>query len=163
MTVRIVARRTAALHRGGQHRAAGESGQLAILVIGYLLLSLLAVSVVTAASAVYLEHKRLLSVADSASAFAADSFSLGAVGPGSAPQLTLSDPRVRAVVRQYLQQARTADDFDRLAVSERTGSPDSRSATVVLTAVVRLPVVGLLLPDGVEITATSTSRPQLRR
>lgn len=162
MTVSGAVRRLIPDRRG--RRVDTESGQISILIIGYLLLALLVVSTVSAASTVYLGHKRLLSVADSASAFAADSFSLGVVEPGAKmPQLNLSDQRVRAVVGLYLLENRTTEDFERLTVSERTGSADSRSATVVLSAVIRLPLVGLLLPDGVEITATSTARPQLRR
>lgn len=143
---------------------AEESGQTTILIIGYLLLSLLVIAAVTAASAVYLGHKRLLSVADSASAFAADSFSFVAGAESTAfPGVSLSDERVRNAARRYLEENRTAESFDRLGLAERTGSPDSISATVVLTAVVRLPVVGLLLPEGIQITASSTARPQLRR
>lgn len=142
----------------------GETGQTTILIIGYLVLSLLVVAAVTAASAVYLGHKKLLSLADGASAAAADSFSLAAVDELAViPSVSLSDGQVRSVVRRYLTESRATENFEGLAVSEQTGSPDSRSATVVLTAVVRFPMVSLLLPDGVQITATSNARPQLRR
>ncbi|WP_343212954.1 pilus assembly protein TadG-related protein, partial [Arthrobacter sp. H5] len=43
-----------------------DDGQISVLLIGYLLLSLLVVSVVMATSAVYIEHKKLLSAADGA-------------------------------------------------------------------------------------------------
>ena len=51
-----------------------------VMIIGYVLLALLVVTVVIGISSVYLEHKRLLSLADGASLAAADSYTLGEVG-----------------------------------------------------------------------------------
>ena len=50
-----------------------------VFIIGYVVLALLVTTVVVDASSVYLEHKKLLSLADGASVAAADSFTLGQV------------------------------------------------------------------------------------
>ena len=51
-----------------------------VLSIGFMLIALLVATVVMAASSVYLEHKKLLSLADGASVAAADNFTLGQLG-----------------------------------------------------------------------------------
>ena len=50
-----------------------------------------------------------------------------------------------------------------LALAAPTGSPDGRTAEVTLAAVVHPPVVNLLVPDGIPITATSEARARLGR
>jgi hypothetical protein len=135
-----------------------------ILIIGYVLLSLLVVTVVAAASSVYVEHKRLLSLADGASLAAADSFTLGQVDSTAAtPSAVLSNERVKNVVHDYLNRNASFDRFNGLTVAGGTGTADNRTAAVVLTAVVHPPIVNFLVPDGIPITATSTARSQLRR
>ena len=58
-----------------------------VMIVGYVLLALLVVTVVIGISSVYLEHKRLLSLADGASLAAADSYTLGEVaGAAEAPR-----------------------------------------------------------------------------
>ncbi|MCM3686832.1 hypothetical protein [Kocuria rosea] len=44
-----------------------------------------------------------------------------------------------------------------------TGNPDGRTAEVTLHAVVHPPVVSLLVPDGVPVSATSEARARLGR
>ena len=68
-----------------------EDGQMTVLIIGYVLLALLVATVVMGASSVYIEHKKLLSLADGASVAAADSYTLGQVETaGGSPTATLS-------------------------------------------------------------------------
>ncbi|WP_415853634.1 pilus assembly protein TadG-related protein [Sinomonas sp. G460-2] len=143
---------------------AGDSGQIAVLAVGYVVLCLLVGGVVTGVSAVYLEHKRLLSVADGAAQAAADSFALADVAAGQGPPAaTLGDERVRAAVHTYLASDGASARLDGLRVAASTGSPDARSARVTLTAVARPPLVGIFLPEGVPIEATSTGRARLAR
>ena len=54
-----------------------EEGQMTVLIVGFVLLALLLAAVVMAASAIYLEHKKLLSLADGAALAAADSYVVG--------------------------------------------------------------------------------------
>ena len=52
---------------------------MTVLIIGFVMLALLVSTVVMAASSLYIEHKKLLSLADGASVAAADSYTLGQV------------------------------------------------------------------------------------
>jgi uncharacterized membrane protein len=145
-------------------RKRDESGQLTVLVVGFMVLCLLLAGAVTGASAVYLEHKRLLSVADAAAQAAADSFTLAdSVRGPEAPVATLRSERVRGVVNMYLERGGASARFEELTVAAITGSPDGKSAQVTLSAVVRIPIVADFLPEGVRVDATSTARAQLTR
>ncbi|WP_136609659.1 pilus assembly protein TadG-related protein [Sinomonas albida] len=161
MTVRKPFARAALVSR---REATGETGQIAVLAIGYVVLCLLVAGVVTGVSAVYLEHKRLLSVADGAAQAAADSFTLADVSTGSGPPVAiLASERVRATVQSHLGRDPAAARIEGLTVAASTGSPDGRSAKVTLSAVARLPLVGIFMPEGVPIEATSTGRARLAR
>lgn len=141
-----------------------EDGQIIVLIIGYVLLALLVTTVVVGISSVYLEHKRLLSLADGASLAAADSFTLGDVGTdGGSPSAVLGSERVRNVAGDFISRNPAAQRFDRLEVATATGSPDGSTAVVVLTAAVHPPVVNFLVPDGIRIEASSTARSRLTR
>lgn len=141
-----------------------DDGQVMILIIGYVVLSLFVVTVVMAVSAVYIEHKRLLSVADSAAVAAADTFSLGQVETtGSTPVTVLSDGAVQDAVSSYLSRTAASDRFHALTVDPSTGTTDSRTAHVVLNAVVHPPIVNVLVPNGIPITVSSDARSQLQQ
>jgi uncharacterized membrane protein len=143
---------------------ADEDGQVIVLIIGYVLLALLVTTVVVGISSVYLEHKRLLSLADGASLAAADSYTLGEVGTGGdGPTAVLSSARVTNVASDFVIRTPASQRFDKLAVAPATGSPDGSTAVVVLSAAVHPPVVNFLVPDGIKIEATSTARSRLVR
>lgn len=143
----------------------GESGQVGILIIGYVLLALLVITVIAGASSVYLGHKKLLSAADGAALAAADTFSLSQVQGtgGSTPAAVLEGAMVTAEVQRYLQESRAAERIASLQIAPETGTPDGRTARVVLSAVVHPPIVNFLVPDGIRITAESDARARLTR
>jgi hypothetical protein len=137
---------------------------MTVMIIGYVTLALLVVSVVIGISSVYLEHKRLLSLADGASLAAADSYTLGEVGgAGGSPSAFLGSERVRNVASDFDARSPASARFDGLAVTQATGSPDGSTAVVVLSAMVHPPVVNFLVPDGIRIEAASTARSRLSR
>jgi hypothetical protein len=120
--------------------------------------------VVVAVSAAYIEHKKLLSVADGAAQSAADSFSLADTTQGPSPPATsLTAEGVRAAVNAYLLRDAARARFQDLEVVGATGSADGRSAQVNLAAIARPPIVGFIIPEGVRIEATSTARARLTR
>ncbi|WP_346924541.1 pilus assembly protein TadG-related protein [uncultured Arthrobacter sp.] len=141
-----------------------DDGQLMVLIIGYVLLALLLATVVTAASSVYIEHKKLLSLADGASVAAADSFTLGQLETASgSPTAVLTGARVRGAAVDFLDRSSAFTRFSSLSIGPGTGSPDGSTAVVVLSAAVHPPVVNFLVPDGIRIEASSTARSRLTR
>ena len=135
-----------------------------VLLIGFIVTALLVATVVIAASSVYLEHKKLLSLADGASVAAAGSFTLGQLGTaGGTPSAVLSGTRVRSTAVDYLGRNGAFGRFDGLDVAPSTGSPDGATAVVVLSASVHPPVVNFLVPDGIRIEARSAARSRLSR
>jgi uncharacterized membrane protein len=135
-----------------------------VLIIGFMLLALLLATVVIAASSVYIEHKKLLSLADGASVAAADSFTLGQLETvGGTPTAILTGARVRSTAVDFLDRSSAFTRFSGLAVGQGTGSPDGSTAVVVLSAAVHPPVVNFLIPDGIRIEASSTARSRLTR
>jgi hypothetical protein len=141
-----------------------DDGQMIVLVIGYVLLALLLATVVTGVSSIYIEHKKLLSMADGASVAAADSFTLGQLeSDGGSPTAVLKGSRVRSAAVDYLDRNGAFTRFGGLAVAPGTGSPDGSTAVVVLSAAVHPPMVNFLVPDGIRIEARSTARSRLTR
>lgn len=139
---------------------------MGVLVIGYLLVSLLVVTVVLAVSAVYIDHKKLLSAADGAALAAADSYSIdgGAGVAGAATPLpVLQDAGVEEAAARYLTSTGAGTRFEQLSMDPATGAPDGRTARVVLTAVVRPPIVNFLVPAGIPIVAQADARAELTR
>jgi len=145
-------------------REPDEAGQLMVMILGYVALALLVATVVIGISAVYLEHKRLLSLADGASLAAADSYTLGEVASGGgSPAAVLNAARVRNVAADFVSRSPASQRFSGLALGGETGTPDGSTAVVVLTAAVHPPVVNFLIPDGIRIEARSTARSRLTR
>ncbi|MCU1512383.1 MAG: hypothetical protein JWO34_2223 [Arthrobacter sp.] len=135
-----------------------------VLIIGFVLLALLLATVVMAASSIYLEHKKLLSLADGASVAAADSFTLGQLGSSAGtPTAALDGERVRRAAADYLERNSAFARFSDLAVAPGTGSPDGATAVVTLSVAVHPPVVNFLVPDGIRVEASSTARSRLSR
>ena len=94
-----------------------------VLIIGFVLLALLVATVVMAASSLYIEHKKLLSLADGASVAAADSYTLGQLeNAGGTPSAVLSGARVRNAAVDYLGRNGAFGRFSGLAVAAGTGT-----------------------------------------
>jgi len=121
-------------------------------------LGLALVLVAAAASSLYLERTRLLTLADGAALAGAEAFGLDDVettGDGRA-RPRLADDEVRRAVTDYLEQAPAAG-FDGLLL-EAAGADDDRSATVTLSSIWRPPVVTPFFPEGLRIEATAVAR-----
>ncbi|MDI2035004.1 pilus assembly protein TadG-related protein [Paenarthrobacter nitroguajacolicus] len=143
---------------GQPHR---DDGQITVLFLGYVVLALLLATVVMAASAMYLEHKKLLSLADGAALAAADSYLVDDLQGGTVPAVSLVDERVQAATESYLGKSAAFGSYDHLEVGEGTGSEPGGTAVVVLRAIAHPPVVSFLIPDGIVIEARATARSRL--
>lgn len=143
-----------------------EDGQILLLVVGYALVAVLLVSVVASATAVHLERKRLLALADLVALEAADAldpalYYAGDQGvPGAGSPVVLTPDGVRAAVESHLASAPEAARFRGLEVVEAT-TDDGRTARVTLRATADVPLVTLVTApwsDGVDLLVTSRAR-----
>ena len=142
-------------------RLRGDDGSTLPLVAGFTALTLVVVLLVSAASSLYLERKRLLSVADGAALVGAEAFEFdqvtfidGTVVP------RLESSRVAAAVQGYLDAEPTVERSQVQLVE--AGTPDGRSASVTLAARWTPPIVTAFIPDGVPLRVTSTARSVFR-
>lgn len=141
-----------------------DDGQVTILVIGFAVVLLLLTVVVMGVTAVYVGERKLQVLADNAALAAADTFVALDPGEDGAPPVTvLDDDAVAGAAAAYLDTVSAWAGTPGLALAAPTGSPDGRTAEVTLSAVVHPPVVNLLVPDGIPITATSEARARLGR
>ncbi len=133
-----------------------DEGSTLLLTIFYGFLSLVLVLLVVAASSLYLERKRLFTLADGAALVGAEAFELSdvTVAP-SGPRVQLQSADVAAAVNAYV--ASTPSGFESLRI-DRALTVDGRSATVTLSAYWRPPIVSLLVPDGIPIEVTAVAR-----
>lgn len=134
-----------------------DSGSILPLTIFFGFLALVLVLLVVAASSLYLERKRLFSLADGAALVGAESFDLDDVRQtpeGARPEVR--SPDVAAAVTAFVAGP-AGSGFESLQVL-RAESTDGRSATVELAAYWRPPVVSLLVPEGFRIEVTAVAR-----
>lgn len=134
-----------------------EAGSTLPLTIFFGFLSLVLVLLVVAATSLYLERKRLFTIADGAALVGAEAFTLDEVAltPNGYRQ-TLTTQEVAAAVGDYLAVTPTGD-LEALAV-EGASTLDGRSATVSLSAYWRPPVLTLFVPSGLRLDVTAVAR-----
>ena len=140
-----------------RQRIVDDTGSTLPLIIFFGFLCLVLILLVVSATSLYLERKRLFTLADGAALVGAEAFTLDSVDltkSGVRPRLT--DTGVAAAVQSYVESAPTAD-FEGLAI-ERSATADGRSATVTLSSWWHPPVVSLLVPVGLRIEVTSVGR-----
>jgi len=136
--------------------ARDEYGSTLLLTIGFCVLGLAIILVVASATTLYLERKRLFTVADGAALAAAEAWALDSVRvDGDRLTLDLRDAEVSRAAGEYLASAATGLD-DVVLVSAT--SADGRSATVTLRSVWHAPISTDLLPVEVPIEVTVTAR-----
>jgi hypothetical protein len=134
-----------------------DTGSILPLVCFYGALALLVTLIVASATSLYLERKRLFTLADGAALVGAESFELDQVtNTPDGPRAILTDVGVRDAVSRYLA-SNPIGRFEALSLDEAL-TPDGRSAEVTVSAVWRPPVVTLFVPEGLRIDATAVSR-----
>lgn len=134
-----------------------ESGSTLPLIIFFGFLCLVLILLVVSATSLYLERKRLFTLADGAALVGAEAFSLDDVElTGSGVRPRLSDAEVAAAVESYVATTPAAG-FDGLTI-ERSETLDGRSATVTLSSWWHPPVISILVPDGLRLEVTSVGR-----
>lgn len=137
----------------------GEEGSTLILIIFSAGLALALILGVSAATSLYLERKRLLTLADGAALAASESFDLASViigSSGGVARPVLTNAGVAEAAGEYIARVSPAG-IDELGLS-RSVTEDGRSATVELTALWRPPVISLFMSEGIRIDVESTAR-----
>jgi uncharacterized membrane protein len=153
----MTARARTGFRQGRATRLRDDDGSTLLLTIFYGFLGLVLILLVVAATSLYLERKRLFSLADGAALVGAEAFALDAVAnTPRGPRPTLRSVDVADSVDAYLA-AVPGTRLESLTV-ERAESVDGESATVELSAYWRPPLVSLLVPDGIRIDVTSVAR-----
>jgi uncharacterized membrane protein len=143
--------------RRAAQRLRSDEGSTLLLTIFFSALCLTLILLVVAATSLYLERKRLFTLADGASLVGAESFALTDVTrTASGYRPTLTSPEVAASVSAYLAD-NPADSFTDLRVV-RAVSVDGRSATVELSAYWAPPILTMFVPKGLRIEVTSVAR-----
>lgn len=143
--------------RMGSSRLRDEEGSVLLLTIFSAVLALAVILGVMAASSLYIERKRLFTVADGAATAAAEAFSLDSVTfVDGLPRVYLTNEQVDAEARQYLALASTTGSIPVELL--RAESEDGRSATVTLAGQWNPPMVSLFFPHGMTLTVSATAR-----
>jgi hypothetical protein len=134
-----------------------EEGSSLILIIFAGLIGLAVIIGTMAATSLYIERKRLFTVADGAALAAAEAFNLDDVQVvNGRASVTLTDSAVNAETLNYLQLIPVNESSGVSVVSAKT--TDGRSATVTLQKWWKPPVVSIFMPEGLKIDVTSTAR-----
>lgn len=134
-----------------------EEGSSLILIIFAGLIGLAVILGTVAATSLYIERKRLFTVADGAALAAAEAFNLDDVQViNGRASITLTNTAVRSETDHFLQLIPTIESNGISVVSAVTN--DGRSATVSLQKTWHPPVVSMFMPDGMVIDVTSTAR-----
>ena len=134
-----------------------EEGSSLILIIFAGLIGLAVIIATMAATSLYIERKRLFSVADGAALAAAEAFNLDDVlVVNGRASVTLTDSAVNAETLHYLRLIPVNESSGVSVLSAKT--TDGRSATVTLQKWWKPPVVSIFMPEGLKIDVTSTAR-----
>ena len=134
-----------------------DRGSILPLTIFYGFLSAVLILLVVATTSLYLERKRLFTLADGAALVAAEAFELDDVTmTADGPRVRLTSADVAAATARYLMTA-PSPGFELLTI-ERADTVDGRSATVQLSTYWRPPLVSALVPEGIRIDVTAVAR-----
>lgn len=139
-----------------------EDGRISILIAGFLgILAMLILGAVDV-TAVHLARLRILDASDAAAADAADAIDEGSVYTSGVDgqHLRLTDTGVRQVAGENLGRQQLPTNVTSWSVQPGTGTPDGRTARVVLTGTVQPPISGSAFGflDDVTITVESRAR-----
>jgi uncharacterized membrane protein len=136
------------------HRQADDEGSVLLLTLGYVLLALAVLWVCVCATDLYLAQKRLDALADSASLAGSDGFAIITEGDTIHAELTDAGVRAQAIalLDSYPGEVRLID----------ASAPGGTSARVTVGAPWHPPLFSPLIPDGVPLEATATTRTALQ-
>ena len=133
-----------------------DDGRILLLTLGYLAVLVALVLVVTAATAVHLQRKRLIDLADLTALAAADATTPDDYLAAGATGVVLTDARVHAAATDHLAGAPEAARFAAVELVAAT-TPDGRTAVVHLRAVIEVPFA-VVAVDALTVDAVARAR-----
>jgi Flp pilus assembly protein TadG len=149
-----------------RRRHGAEEGQIAILILGLFVITLVLVLGAIDVTAAQLGRMRLLDAADATALDAADALDeRAAYTEGITETPVLTNASVRAAAEQHLARTPRPTGLEDWELGPDTGSPDGRTAVVTLTGRATLPMTGWVLDSlggSVTITVQSRARAPLR-
>lgn len=147
--------------RAVEARAAGEEGQISLLILGFAVILMSLVVGGIAVTSAQLSRMALYDVADAAALDAADSVSDSAYVAGVEDVVPLADASVQQSAAAYVDRLPLPRGIESWSLQPGTGSPDGRTAVVRMRATAELPLVGGLvrsLGGSVSISVESRAR-----
>lgn len=142
-----------------------ETGQIALLTLGFAVVTIALILGTVAVTSVQLSRLRLLDAADGAALDAASSLDSRVYHQGLGGAVGISSATVRRTAGQYLAERSRPPSVLGWHLAPGTGSPDGQTAVVRVSGEADLPFVGGLLSSlggSVTITVESRARAPLR-
>ncbi|WP_022924880.1 pilus assembly protein TadG-related protein [Serinicoccus marinus] len=142
-----------------------DGGQISILLIGMVALTLTIIFAVIGVTSVQLSRIQLLDAADAAALDASDALAREQVyegGLGTGPPVT--DQTVIDAASEHLARRVQPSRIEEWGLGSGTGTTDGRTAVVTVTGRASIPVVSSVLEafgGGVTITVTSSARSEV--
>jgi hypothetical protein len=147
------------------HRRAADDGNISVLTLGFVVLAMLVLLVVAAATAVHIQRLRLLHLADEIALDAADALDLPSYYAGDArlpsevAAIDVAQVRMEAAAIEHLR-SRAWEQLEGVRIVSVT-TPDGATAVITLEQTIH-PLFPLepLAPfaDGIEIRVTGSAR-----
>ena len=146
--------------RGARDRARhDESGSISLFILGLSLIAMLLIAGAVAVTSAHLSRMRLLDVADGAALSAANALDDSAYEQGVGESVPLSNASVQERAATYLGARPRPGSISQWRLAPGTGTPDGRTAVVVVVGEARLPMVGTALRElGLSVTIRVESR-----
>jgi uncharacterized membrane protein len=142
-------------------RGAGQRGAISPMIIGFALILALLVSVVVAASRVFLFQRELSAMADGAALSAADGIDTSGIYSHENGEVRLDPVSASNLARSYLSDSNATDRFPGLATDVTVVTPTR--VQVRLAANCRIPLVTSVISSAtMPVSATAEAQSQRR-
>lgn len=136
-----------------------ERGSISLHILGLTLVVMLLVAGAVAVTSAHLSRMRLLDLADGAALSAANALDESAYAQGVGESVPLSNASVQEQAASYLHARPRPASISEWRLAPGTGTPDGRTAVVVVVGKAELPMVGPALRDlGISVAIRVESR-----
>ncbi|GAA3121290.1 Flp pilus assembly protein TadG [Kribbella aluminosa] len=135
-------------------RTRGENGQMTMLIVGFTVVILLMVVVVTDISKAFLVRRDLDATADGAVLAAANGLAAVYAQPGAGGNAAIDPDRARRLTADYLNEVAASNRFDNLDWSVDV---EGTTVTVHLTSTTRLPFHPPGFPGSADVSSDSAA------